>query len=117
MEDIMFDDIDLEKMNVVNVSAVETSYDYFRVECEIDGVYYRVLDTRNSRCSDMVFTDTSHAKSHTEWLLKKLGVTDPESKMSYIYNHNSSCWEEDVGEFDGYYGDGLDHIEELYYMD
>ena len=33
----MFEDIDLGK-EISNVSAVETSYDYFRVECEIDGM-------------------------------------------------------------------------------
>lgn len=112
MKDIMFEDIDLGK-EISNVSAVETSYDYFRVECEIDGESYRVLDTRNSRCSDLVFTDTSHAKNHAKWIMEKLGG----GKFYYTYNHNSNSWEEDIGDFDGYYGDGLDHIEELYYMD
>ena len=112
MEDILFKDIDLTK-DIRNVSATETSYDYFRVECEIDGVWYRVLDTRNSRCSDMVFTDTSHKKNHAEWLMEKLGG----GKFHYTFNHNESSWEEPMGEFDGYYGDGLDHIEELWYMD
>lgn len=112
MEDIMFSDIDLSA-DIKNVYATETSYDYFRVECEINGKMYRVLDTRNSRCSDMVFTDTSHEKNHAEWIMEKLGG----GKFNYRYNHNPDCWEEDIGEFDGYYGDGLDHIEELYYLD
>ena len=112
MEDIMFKDIDLTK-EITNVSATETSYDYFQVECKIDGVWYRVLDTRNSRCSDLVFTDTSHKKNHAKWLMDELGG----GEFHYTYNHNSNHWEEDIGEFDGYYGDGLDHIEELYYMD
>ena len=112
MEDIMFSDIDLSK-SISDVCATETSYDDIKVECRIDGVWYRVLDTRNSRCSDMVFTDTSHNKNHTEWIMKKLGG----GEFHYTFNHNSSDWEEPIGEFDGYYGDGLDHIEELYYMD
>lgn len=112
MEDIMFSDIDLSA-DIKNVYATETSYDYFCVECEINGKMYRVLDTRNSRCSDMVFTDTSHEKNHAEWIMEKLGG----GKFNYRYNHNPECWEEDIGEFDGYYGDGLDHIEELYYLD
>ena len=112
MEDIMFEDIDLTQ-EITDVYAVETSYDYFRVEFWVDDKKYRVLDTRNSRCSDMVFTDTSHEKNHAEWIMKKLVG----GKFHYRYNHNPSTWEEPIGEFDGYYGDGLDHIDELYYMD
>lgn len=112
MKDIMFSDIDLTQ-DITNVSATETSYDWFQVECEINGEWFRVLDTRNSRCSDMVFTDTSHQKNHAKWLMEKLGG----GKLHYTFNHNESSWEEPIGEFDGYYGDGLDHIEELYYMD
>ena len=115
MEDIMFDDINLEESRIENVHAIETSYDYFEVRCEIDGETCRVLDTRNSRCSDMVFTDTSHNCNHTEWMIKKLGGSI--KNISYKFNHNESDWEEPIGEFDGYYGDGLDHIEELWYMD
>ena len=45
--------------------------------------------------------------------MKKLGG----GKLHYTFNHNESSCEEDIGEFDGYYGDGLDNIEELYYLD
>lgn len=108
----MLDEIDLTR-KITNVCATETSYDYFRVECNIDGEFYRVLDTRNSRCSDLVFTDTSHSKSHANMIMRKLGG----GKFHYTFNHNPSTWEEPMGDFDSYYGDGLDHIEELYYMD
>lgn len=113
MKDILFDDIDLSQ-EISDVYAVEKSYDYFAVFCRINGEEYKVLDTRNSRCSDMVFTDSSHSKSHTYWLIEKLGGS--KDKITYTFNHNPSCWEEDIGEFDGYYDDGLDHIEELYYL-
>lgn len=112
MRDVLFDDIDLKAHTITDVYTEETSYDYFAVYCKIDGEECRILDTRNSRCSDMVFTDTSHAKGHAESLVKKLGGDVKE--MSYRFNHNPNEWEEDIGEFDGYYGDGLDHIEELY---
>ena len=111
MKDILFDDINLKESKIENVHSTETSYDYFTVYCTINDEEYRILDTRNSKCSDMVFTDTSHSKHHAEWLINKLGGN--KEKMSYKYNHNPSCWEEDIGDFDGYYGDGLDHIEEL----
>lgn len=114
MEDIMFGDIDLSQ-KITDVYAVEKSYDYFEVYCKINNIEYRVLDTRNSRCSDMVFTDTQHSKNHTEWLIEKLKGSKKD--MTYTFNHNSSTWDEPMGEFDGYYGDGLDHIEELWYMD
>lgn len=118
MEDILFEDlmkkIEDEKYKVVYVGGTETSYDYFQVEVRLDkDKSYRVLDTRNSRCSDMVFTDTSHSKNHAEGIMEQLGG----GKLTYTFNHNPSTWDEDIGEFDGYYGDGLDHIEELYYMD
>lgn len=116
MKDILFDDIDLTS-EITNVHAVEKSYDYFEVNCDINGETYRVLDTRNSRCSDMVFTDTSHKKNHAEWIMRKLGEKNVREHMAYTFNHNESSWEEPVGDFDGYYGDGLDHIEELWYMD
>ena len=112
MKDILFEDIDLTQ-EITSVCATETSYDYFQVECRINGEDYRILDTRNSRCSDLVFTDSSHSKNHAEWIMDKLGG----GKFHYTYNHDESSWEEDIGEFDGYYGDGLDHIDELYYLD
>lgn len=116
MEDILFSDIDLENSEITDVYAVEgNSYDYYNVYCKINGEEYRVLDTRNSRCSDLVFTDTTHSKGHTEWLIKKLGGSVKD--INFTFNHNESTWEEPMGEFDGYYGDGLDHIEELWYMD
>lgn len=118
MKDILFDNINLEQVDkITNIYAIETSYDYFEVRCDIDGEEHRILDTRRSRCSDMVFTDTSHTKHHAEGIMKKLGLENAESKMQYTFNHNPQCWEEDIGEFDGYYGDGLDHIEELWYLD
>ena len=120
MKDILFDDIN-KNSEISDFYAVETSYDYFEIHCKIDGVEYRVLDTRRSRCSDMVFTDTSHQINHTEYLLKELGFTGNLDKvLHYTFNHNPSTWEEDYEDdegFDGWYGDGLDHIEELYYID
>lgn len=116
MKDIMLKDIDLTS-KITNINARETSYDYFQVTCDINGETYRVLDTRNSRCSDMVFTDTSHEVGHAKWIMEKLGETNFKKHMTYTFNHNESTWEEPMGEFDGYYGDGLDHIEELWYMD
>ena len=115
MKDVMFEEIDLEKCTITDVSAVEKAYDYFEVTCYIDGECCRILDTRNSRISDIVFTDTQHEVNHAEWLFEKLGGNV--KKMTYIFNHNSSTWEEPIGEFDGYYCDGLDHIEELWYID
>ena len=124
--DVLYDDIkeSIEKgtVTVENIHGIETSYDYFQVECTIDGVDYRILDTRCSRCSDMVFTDTSHTKNHTVWLIEKLGYKgNPEKVLTYTFNHNPSTWDEPYddydGGFDGYYGDGLDHIEELWYLD
>ena len=116
MEDILFEDINIENSEISDVYAVEgNSYDYFTVYCKINGVEHRVLDKRNSRCSDMVFTDTQHNKNHTVWLIEKLGGNV--KNINYTFNHNSSTWEEPIGECDGYYGDGLDHIEELWYMD
>lgn len=116
MEDILFDEIDIENSEISNVYAVEgNTYDYYNVYCKIDGVEHRVTDTRNSRCSDLVFTDTAHSRNHTEWLIEKLGGNVKD--ITCTFNHNSSQWEEPMGEFDGYYGDGLDHIEELWYMD
>lgn len=122
MIDILLDDllkmID-ENTEIKYFSATETSYDYFKVECDINEKSYRILETRNSRCSDMVFTDTSHDECTVNYIVKKIKeiVGDVEFNLYYTYNHNPACWEEDYGDFDGYYDDGLDHIEELYYME
>ena len=123
MKDIMIDNLEKvvnKNSKIKYISATETSYDYFRVECTIDDVNYRLLETRHSRCSDMVFTDTSHSKGVAKSIIKKileLGGKKEDVNWYYTYNHNPQCWEEDIGEFDGYYNDGLDHIEELNYME
>ena len=95
-------------------------YDYFKV-CVVTDDYqdYIITDTRNSRVSDMVFTDTTHDRIVTENIVRQIQDKIGEVKVHWNYHfiHNEQCWEEDTGDFDGYYGDGLDHIEELNYMD
>ena len=120
MKDILFDEIDLENSVITDIDSYEKSFDYYEVTCKIDGENYRILDTRNSRCSDLVFTDTQHERGHAEWIIKKLGGN---GEVKQHWNHDSSTYDdvEDCGGcyggFDGYYGDGLDHIWELWYMD
>ena len=120
MEDIMFEDL-MEKIKNENVeiksaSAIEKQYDYFRVECNIDGKYYRIVD-RNGRFENV--TDTIHTENWAKHMLKEIGHEDVE--LIYTFIHNPSLWDDCDDayncEFDSYYGDGLDHIEELWYMD
>lgn len=120
MKDILFDEIDLENSEITDIDSYEKSYDYYEVTCKIDGEWFRILDTRNSRCSDLVFTDTQHEANHAKWIIRKLGG---EGRLKQSWNHNPNTWDdvEDCGGyydgFDGYYGDGLDCIDELRYMD
>ena len=126
MEDIMFDEISkmIENDDVCKISDVdsyEKSYDYYEVYCTINGEYYRVLDTRNSRCSDLVFTDSQHQRNHAEWIIKKLkgwgGLDEKEVEVKESWNHNPSSWDDDepYGDEIGYIGDGLDCCDELNY--
>lgn len=121
MKDIHFDKLKEKLKNkeisIKEVSATEKQYDYFRIECNIDGEYYRIVD-RNGRFEDL--TDTIHTEDYTKFILKEIGFEN--TKLNYTFIHNPELWDNDCGdvydnEFDGYYGDGLDQIEELYYMD
>lgn len=108
MKDILFDDIDFENSTIKYVQALEKSYDYYEITCDINGETHRILDTRNSRCSDLVFTDSQHEENHAEYIVKKLGG----DKSSFVqrFNHNPACWDDDCsyGDEVDYIGDGLD---------
>lgn len=108
MKDIMFDDIDFTNSEIKSISAVEKSYDWYEITCYINGESYRITDTRNSRCSDMVFIDTQHEKGHAIYLLKKLGGNEKDLIQRFI--HNPTCWEDnyEYGDEVDYIGDGLD---------
>ena len=121
MKDIMFDELNEEFIQNINtISAVEKNYDYYEITVWNNDKLFRILDTRNSRCSDLIFTDAEHEENHARYIIKKLGG-NPDEIMHQRFNHNPACWDDDCSDyddnFDGYYGDGLDNIEELYYMD
>ena len=111
MKDIMFDDITMNFIDEIeSISAVEKSYDCYEVTVWTkDDELYRVLDTRNSRCSDLVYTDSQHEKNHARWLIRRLGG-NPDEVMIERFNHNPACWDDDCGYGDevDYIGDGLD---------
>ena len=110
MKDIMFDEINKQFIeNIESISAVEKSYDYYEITVWKDGELFRITDTRNSRCSDLVFTDTQHEENHARYIIKQLNG-DPDSCMSQRFNHNPACWDDDreYGDEVDYIGDGLD---------
>lgn len=114
MRDIMFEDIDLKNDIITNIDSYEKSYGFYEVYCNINGEYCRVLDTRYSRCSDLIFKDTQHSESHAKWLIKKLGG---KGEVKQSWNHNPSTWDDDqsYGDEISYIGDGLDCADDWAY--
>ena len=97
---------DLDKHNVTSASGVERHYGEFKIQVKIEDKWYDVVKSNGSHM---------FGESYAEELIKKYG--DEDDELIYRFIHDPRLWEEDIGEFDGYYGDGLDHIDELYYMD
>lgn len=125
MKDILFDDIKEMILNdnlcrIRDIDAYEKSYDYYEITCYINDEYCRILDTRNSRCSNLVFTDTQHYKGHAESIvksLKKWAGEDENIKLKESWNHNPSTWDDDhpYGDEISYIGDGLDCADDIGY--
>lgn len=114
MKDIMFDDIkDISK--ITSIDSYEKHYDEYEIYIDMEGETFRVCDTRNSRCSDLVFTDTCHQSGHASWIHKQLGG---DGKLNQHWNHNPRCWEDDepYGDEISYIGDGLDCCDELMWL-
>ena len=109
---------DLEGKTVENVSCHVAQYDEFKITMKVDGEYCVLCRMETSRCN------TSIQHKRTYWspngaqnILDKYA---PGKKISYSWNHNPATWDDDCD--DGYndytfYGDGLDCMEDLYYMD
>ena len=120
MKDILFDDLKQMILNdelceISCINSYEKSYDYYEITCDINGESCRITDTRNSRCSDLVFTDTQHQAGHAEFIVKKLKEwsgkeTNGEVELKQSWNHNPACWDDnyEYGDEIDYIGDGLD---------
>ena len=109
---------DIENKTVESVSCYEAGYDEFKITMKVDGEYVVLCRMETSRCN------TSIQHKRTRWTPSGAqGILDkyaPGEKITFSWNHNPSTWDDcDDDYYDDYtyYGDGLDCIEELYYMD
>ena len=120
MDDIMFENLLKQYKNgeakIKHLSITEKQFDYFRVDCYVNGQYKRIID-KNGRFDNII--DTIHTESWSKHMAEKLGFKNIKPIFTFI--HNPSLWDNDCGdaydyEFDGHYRDGLDDIEELNYL-
>lgn len=106
--------IEVDKLKnyiVKEITLTEKMYDEYIIRAKIELAKkdkWVQLKKRND--------DTLFSKDFGIRLMKEYGLYD-KTNIHDTFIHDPRLWEEDIGEFDGYYGDGLDHIEELYYMD
>lgn len=94
---------ELENHEVMSISAVERHYGEFKVQVKTEEGWF--------------YLEGLFGEQAAERLLRKYGEKD--DKLTYTFIHDQRLWEEDEGSFEDfpYYGDGLDCIDELHYMD
>lgn len=99
--DIFISDINILENEIEDISAVERHYGEFAIEICIKNDGWHIL--RSSKDSRLF------GESTTCNLIRKYGKE--QQKPTYTFIHDSTLWEEELGDVE-YYGDGCDGLDD-----